>query len=394
MIFCESCRGANRGERNDMPGWYAVAEKDLPVKLPFIKNFRPTGTDQSPLAGSEKFYNVRCPKCREWARRETDVSDTFLDSAWYYLRYPSVREKKRPWNPAVTKKWFPVDMYIGGAEHSVLHLLYVRFLSMAFHDWNMVGFDEPFIKFRSHGLITKDGAKMSKSRGNVVNPDEYMATYGIDTMRLYLAFMAPLDQGGDFRDAGIAGITRFLNRVWNFVSVHAMSVSEKSRSRDEKRAAFDRMLHKTIKKVGEDIEKLQYNTAISALMILLNEFEEKKEMVDRDDMSIFLKLLAPFVPHITEELWQSNGFSSLKKWQSIHREPWPVYEKKYLREDTREFAIQINGKLRDTFTAPSHIGEQEAIRLTLEREKIKMFLAGRTPKKVIFVPERLVNVVV
>ena len=154
------------------------------------------------------------------------------------------------------------------------------------------------------------------------------------------------------------------------------------------------LLHKTIKKVGEDIEKLQYNTAISALMILLNEFEEKKEMVDRDDMSIFLKLLAPFVPHITEELWQSNGFSSLKKWQSIHREPWPVYEKKYLREDTREFAIQINGKLRDTFTAPSHIGEQEAIRLTLEREKVKIFLAGRDPKKVIFVPGRLINIVV
>ena len=394
MIFCDSCRDTGRGERKDMPGWYVVPEKNLPVKLPFIKKFRPTGTDQSPLAGVRSFYKVRCPKCNEWARRETDVCDTFLDSAWYYLRYPSVNDRKHPWNPAITKKWFPVDMYIGGAEHSVLHLLYVRFLAMAFHDGKMLHFSEPFARFRSHGLITKDGAKMSKSRGNVVNPDEYINAYGTDTMRVYLAFMAPLDQGGDFRDAGIVGITRFLNRVWNLVSVRVERAPQKNKLKDEKRVAIDRLLHKTIKKVGEDIENLQYNTAISALMILLKEFEEKMEMVSHDDIAIFLKLLAPFAPHITEELWHAHGFSSAKKWRSIHREPWPAYDKKWLREDTREFAIQVNGKLRDTFTAAADITEQEAIRLTLAREKVKMFLAGSQPKKVIFVPGRLVNVVI
>ena len=226
----------------------------------------------------------------------------------------------------------------------------------------------------------------------MIGVNEYTGIYGMALGLLMSTSICLFFQ--HFRDAGIAGITRFLNRIWNFVSVHAMSASEKNRSKDEKRAVFDRMLHKTIKKVGEDIENLQYNTAISSLMILLNEFEEKKEIVCRDDMAMFLKLLAPFAPHITEELWHVHGFSSSKKWKSIHREPWPVYKEEYLREETREFAIQINGKLRDTFTAPSHIGEQEAIRLTLEREKVKIFLAGRDPKKVIFVPGRLINIVV
>ena len=394
MIFCDNCSKTGRGERKDMPGWIAVQEKNLPVKLPFIKNFRPTGTDKSPLASVQSFYKARCPKCRQWARRETDVSDTFLDSAWYYLRYLSVGERKHAWNRAITKKWFPVDMYIGGAEHSVLHLLYVRFLAMAMHDWKMVDFDEPFAKFRSHGLITKDGAKMSKSRGNVVNPDEYIEAYGTDTMRVYLAFMAPLYQGGDFRDAGIVGITRFLNRVWNLVSGRAVLAPQKNKSKDKRREAVDRLVHKTIKKVGEDIENLQYNTAISALMILLNELEEKAEMVSRDDCAILLKLLAPFAPHITEELWHGCGFSQSKKWQSIHRERWPAYDKKWLAEETHEFAIQVNGKLRDTFTAAADITEQEAIRLTLAREKVKTILASREPKKVIFVPGRLINIVV
>ncbi|TSC68908.1 MAG: leucyl-tRNA synthetase [Parcubacteria group bacterium Gr01-1014_66] len=397
MIFCENCHNAQRGERKDMPGWYAVLEKNLPVALPVIKNFHPTGTDQSPLASVEKFYKVRCPQCRQWARRETDVSDTFLDSAWYYLRYPSVRDSKRAWNLRITKKWLPVDMYIGGKEHSVLHLLYARFLAFAFYDWKMTHFKEPFVKFRSHGLVTKDGTKMSKSRGNVVSPDEYIAAYGADAMRMYLAFMAPLDQGGDFCDVGIAGITRFLNRVWKIVSEKRKTKNEKQQSRI-KNNALQKAIHKTIKKVGDDIESLQYNTAISVLMMLLNEFEKNVEIVNRDDIAIFLKLLAPFAPHITEELWQmyftKNYKLKTKNFSSVHREPWPVYQKKFLREDTREFAIQINGKLRDTFTAPAGIKEQEATRLTLAREKVKLFLAGREPKKIIFVPGRLVNIVV
>lgn len=397
MIFCTYCHEAGRGERKDMPGWHAVLEKELPVKLPFIKNFKPTGTDKSPLASVEKFYKVRCPQCKQWARRETDVSDTFLDSAWYYLRYPSVHDKKYAWNPTITKKWFPVDMYIGGKEHSVLHLLYVRFLAMAFHDWKMTHFSEPFKKFRSHGLVTKDGAKMSKSRGNVVNPDEYIAAYGADAMRMYLAFMAPLDQGGDFRDAGIMGITRFLNRVWRLASEKRKMKNEKQQSKIQNKE-LTKAIHRTIKKVGEDIENLQHNTAISALMILLNEFEKNKEIVSHDDIAIFLKLLAPFAPHLTEELWQKyftpRSTLNAQRFFSIHREPWPVYQKKFLREDVHEFVIQINGKLRDTFIAPIDITEQEAIRLTLAREKIQILLASRKPQKIIFVPRRLVNVVV
>ncbi|MDP3770094.1 MAG: leucine--tRNA ligase, partial [bacterium] len=395
MIFCEHCRNKNKGERKDMSGWYAVEEKNLPVKLPFIKNFRPTGTDQSPLAHVEKFYNVRCPKCGLSARRETDVSDTFLDSSWYYLRYPSVRDKKNPWNPNITKKWFPVDMYIGGTEHSVLHLLYARFLAHVFKDWKMTYASEPFVKFRSHGLITKDGAKMSKSKGNIVNPDEYINAYGADTMRMYLAFMAPLDQGGDFRDAGIIGITRFLNRVWNFASGHAHGVSfKKGMPHTQERNEFMCLLHKTIKKVGDDIEGLQHNTAISSLMILLNECEAKTHLVAHDDITVFLKLLAPFAPHITEELWQTLGFSASKKFVSIHREPWPSYEKKWLREEVKEFAVQINGKFCTTFVVPVGVTEQEAVRLTFLQEKVKKVLSGRTPSKTIFVPGKLVNIVV
>ncbi len=393
MIFCENCREAGRGERKDMPGWHAIADNHLPIKLPFIKNFQPTGTDKSPLASVEKFYKVRCPECRQWARRETDVSDTFLDSAWYYLRYPSVRDSKHAWDPAITKKWFPVDMYIGGKEHSVLHLLYVRFVALALHDWKMIPFSEPFKKFRSHGLVTQDGAKMSKSRGNVVNPDDYIAAYGADAMRMYLAFMAPLNQGGDFRDAGIAGITRFLNRVWKMVSEKLKIKNEKQQFKIQNNT-LEKIIHKTIKKVGEDIENLQYNTAISALMVLLNEFEAHPDTVSREDVGIFLKLLAPFAPHITEELWQTYGFSQSKKFASIHRGPWSAYQKKFLREKSQEFVVQINGKVRDTFMADIDITEKEGIELTRKREKVIMFLAGREPKKVIFVPGKLINIVI
>ncbi|MEK7075045.1 MAG: class I tRNA ligase family protein, partial [Patescibacteria group bacterium] len=301
----------------------------------------------------------------------------------------------------ITKKWFPVDMYIGGKEHSVLHLLYVRFVAFAFHDWKMIPFSEPFKKFRSHGLVTKDGAKMSKSKGNVVNPDDYIAAYGADAMRMYLAFMAPLDQGGDFRDAGIVGITRFLERTQCLVEEYNVPINDLLKINYKfHREKIVKIIHKTIKKVTEDIENLQYNTAIAALMILLNEFEEQqgtvndKYIVKKEDIRIFLKLLAPFAPHIVEELWQTHGFSQSKKFASIHREPWPMYQKKFLREKSQEFVVQINGKVRDTFMADVDITEKEAIELTRKREKVMMFLAGREPKKVIFVPGKLINIVI
>ncbi|MBI3273678.1 MAG: leucine--tRNA ligase [Candidatus Colwellbacteria bacterium] len=398
MIFCEKCRGVGRGERKDMPGWYSVAESKLPVKLPFVKNFRPTGTDKSPLATVQSFYKVRCPSCKSWARRETDVSDTFLDSAWYHLRYPSVKERTKPWNPIITKKWLPVQSYIGGAEHSVLHLLYVRFLSMALHDIGVLDFsagggpasggEEPFSKFRAHGLIIKDGAKMSKSKGNVVNPDDYIRSFGADALRMYLMFLGPFDQGGDFSDMGVRGITRFLERVYRLekqIKKHRYKVE----IGDEKNKSARSLLHKTIEKVTRDLENLDYNTAISSLMALLNDFEKNHGLVSKERFGVFLKLLAPFAPYLAEELWTDLGEKG-----SIHLSQWPRYEKKFTQENTLEFIIQVNGKLRGKVMVKRDITQQEATEIALKTGAVLSYTAGKTIKKVIFVPNRLINIVI
>ncbi|MBI2506902.1 MAG: leucine--tRNA ligase, partial [Candidatus Colwellbacteria bacterium] len=287
MIYCEKCN------------WQPVPEKDLPVKLPLIKNFRPTGKGESPLASVKSFYEVKCPKCDGRAKRETDVSDTFLDSAWYFFRYPDVKNKKEVFSKARIKKWLPVDMYIGGAEHSVLHLLYSRFLTMVFKDMGLVDFDEPYITFRTHGLITREGAKMSKSKGNVVDPDEYLSKFGIDTIRAYLHFIAPLPASGDWRDTGIMGIVRFLNRVW--------AMGEKLQSANSKsQRVISSWLHLSIKEITKDIAALKYNTAISELMTVLNRLEKEKQ-TNRKDFETFLLVRAPFAPFITEELGQKLG---------------------------------------------------------------------------------------
>jgi leucyl-tRNA synthetase len=362
MIYCEKCN------------WQPVPEEDLPVKLPYVKDFRPKGKNESPLASVKSFYETKCPKCGDKARRETDVSDTFLDSAWYYLRYPSVKEKRAAWNKTTTKKWLPVQMYIGGAEHSVLHLLYSRFLTMAFHDMGLLHFDEPFTVFRAHGLLISEGAKMSKSKGNVVVPDEYIKKFGADTLRMYLMFLAPFEQGGDFRDAAILGVSRFLERVWKF----------KPKDGD----ASGKILHQTIKKVTEDIESLNYNTATSALMILLNSFEEKG--ADKEEYGTFLKLLAPFAPHVTEEIWQNV----LGHKTSIHKEEWPEYDPKLIEEKTFKLVIQINGKVRATVSAEKGLSRKEAEELALGVNKVSEALGDKKPKKIIFVPDRLINFVI
>lgn len=422
MIFCNNCKKSlvnkkskiqaskfTKGELKN-PGWIAVPEKDLPVKLPYTKNFRPTGTEKSPLATIEKFYKVRCPKCNSWARRETDVSDTFLDSAWYYIGYLMAFENwklkklnmKSPALKKIIKKWLPVDMYIGGAEHAVLHLLYVRFLAMVLHDFGLLHFEEPFKRFRAHGLLIKEGAKMSKSRGNIVNPDDYIKNYGADALRMYLMFLGPFEQGGDFRDTGIRGITRFLQRVWKFVSSvssqkrkpqasnRSQISQQKTRSRN-----IERLMHKTIKKVTEDIENLQYNTAISALMVLLNAFEKERGAIREKEIEIFLKLLAPFAPSITEELWQQYVVrdSKFKTQNSIHLQPWPNYDAALIQEETYNLVIQVNGKVRDIITVSRGIGEKDAKELALAREKIRVWIGGKEPKRVIFVPNRMINIV-
>ena len=379
MIYCDKCQ------------WQPVEEKDLPVLLPKVKNFRPTGTDKSPLATIEKFYKTKCPKCEGPARRETDVSDTFLDSAWYYLRYPSVKNKKLAWDENITKKWCPVDMYIGGAEHSVLHLLYVRFLAMALHDMKLVDFEEPIKKFRAHGLIIKDGAKMSKSKGNVVNPDDYIKNYGVDVLKMYLMFMGPFDQGGDFRDAGIAGITRFLNKIWNLrskISLSSIPVIEGKDSKKRNLASLENIIHKTIKKVTEDIENLKYNTAISALMILVNELEKEQKLEIRN-LELLIKLLAPFAPYITEEIWHQFGNK-----KSIHISEWPKYDSQKIQEKTFELVVQINGKVRDRFSIPAGIPQKEAEELTMKRENVRKYITGKKLRKIIYIPDRLINIVI
>ncbi|MEK7519912.1 MAG: leucine--tRNA ligase [Patescibacteria group bacterium] len=375
MIYCEACAARKTGERADMPGWYAVPEGDLPVKLPLMKDFRPSGTGVSPLASAQSFSQVKCPACGAKARRETDVSDTFLDSAWYYLRYIDVANTQKPFDKARTEKWLPVDMYIGGSEHAVLHLLYVRFVAMVLKDWGLIDCEEPFKKFRAHGLLIKEGAKMSKSRGNVVNPDEYIKRFGADALRMYLMFLAPFEQGGDFRDQGMAGITRFLERVWRCGTAQKfvkMSSDDVRRAREQ-----------AVKKVTEDIEALRYNTAVSALMICLNAIEEHG--ADKETCKTFLKLMAPFAPHMADELWERLGGK-----KSIHREPWPVHDEALVREETFDLVVQVNGKVRAVVKAQKGIAEAQAAALAHADANAHKFIIG-TIKKTIFVKDRLIN---
>ena len=410
------------------PGWIAVPENKLPVKLPFVKDFRPKGTGKSPLAMVRSFYETKCPKCGGKARRETDVSDTFLDSAWYFLRYPSVSNYQssmiNPWDQKITRKWLPVNMYIGGAEHSVLHLLYSRFITMALHDMGVLDFsasargrsasggEEPFTKFRAHGLLIKDRTKMSKSKGNVVNPDEYIKNFGADTLRMYLMFLAPFEYGGDFREGGIIGIKRFLERAWRLYTDANLRMNANAANKEEKE--LTQLLHQTIKKVTDDIENLRYNTAISALMILLNKMEHPNAPIRIEHLEAFLKLLAPFAPHISEELWQqTRGLTQTERGQtqtkfprksapsqrqsaskSIHLEKWPEYDPKLLKAETFTLIIQVNGKVRDTVESPAGISKEAAEKLALGREKIENSIKSSSVKKIIYVPGRLINIVV
>ncbi len=392
MIYCGACAKEKRGERDDMPGWHAVPENDLPVELPKVKNFRPKGMGKSPLATVRSFYEVKCPHCGAKGVRETDVSDTFLDSAWYYLRYLDPKDKNSPFDKLRIKKWLPVHMYIGGAEHAVLHLLYVRFMWKALCDLGILPFsakggsasggDEPAKKFRAHGLLIREGKKISKSRGNIVNPDEFIKKFGADALRMHLMFIGPFEEGGDFRDAGILGPVRFLERVWKLE--HNANLQMNSNATNKK---IERLVHKTIKKITEDIENLHYNTAISSLMILLSELEKG---TDKKSYSDFLKLLAPFAPHITEEIWRNV----LGNKNSIHISPWPSYDERLIQDEKFMLVIQVNGKVRDSVEVNVDISESDAKETALRREKITAFLAGKKPKRVIYVPQRLINIVV
>ncbi len=398
MIFCEKCANENRGEREDMPGWFTVPESDLPVALPYIENFKPTGTGEAPLAQDKDWMKVNCPQCGAAAHRETDVSDTFLDSAWYFLRYlvtdkdniPFPSDKFEDGMGEIAKSWLPVDMYIGGAEHSVLHLMYVRFVTMALHDWGYLDFEEPFPRFYAHGLLIKEGKKMSKSKGNIINPDEYIAKYGADTLRSYLMFLAPFNQGGDFRDSGIEGMNRFLQRVWKLVQSNSKFKSQNAKVDQD----ADRTMHQTIKKVTDDMEALHYNVALAHIMEYYN-FLSKQAKVSSDEVKTLLLLLAPFAPHMTEELWQ-NTIHDKSDFKSIHHHPWPSYDESLIVEDMIEIPVQVNGKLRGTvILSTDQAQNQQSVEASARtQESIAKYLAESEPKKVIFVPGKLINFVI
>jgi leucyl-tRNA synthetase len=365
-------------------GIVPVPEDDLPVTLPFVENFRPDESGVGPLARSAEFLNVECPKCGGPAKRETDVSDTFLDSAWYFMRYPSTDRHEVPFEAARTKKWLPVDMYIGGEEHAVLHLMYSRFITMALHDLGHLPFEEPYHKFRKHGLIIRDGAKMSKSRGNVVIPDEFVERYGADAFRTYLMFLGPYEEGGDFREQGIAGISRFFDRVWDAVT--GGDLGDGPPETDE----LNQKLHATIKKVTEDVAGLQYNTAIAAMMEYLNAARAGGRSARRSEVEPLVAMIAPFAPHLAEELWERLGYE-----ESVFAgASWPAYDEKLALADQVDIAVQVNGRLRATIKAQRGASEAQVKQAALDEEAVQRHMNGMEVVKTIFVPDRLINLVV
>jgi leucyl-tRNA synthetase len=369
IVYCDQC------------GVVPVPESQLPVLLPAIEDFRPDDSGISPLARHAEWYHTTCPQCGGQARRETDVSDTFLDSAWYFLRYPSTGRDDVPFDDAMTERWLPVTSYIGGNEHAVLHLLYSRFVTMVLHDAGTLAFEEPFTRFRAHGMIVREGAKMSKSRGNVVNPDHYIDEWGADAFRTYLMFLGPFEEGGDFRDKGISGVKRFLDRLWK--SVHEAVGDGGTPDLD-----VQRKLHQTIKKVGEDIPRLSYNTAVAAMMEYMNTLRAGERTPRVDEVRPLVQLVSPFAPHIAEELWSALGGTT-----SVFDGGWPSYDPALVAEDLVTIAVQVGGKTRGTVSVPRTATQDEVLAAAKADANIAKFITGPV-KRVVFVPGRLLNVLV
>ena len=368
IIYCDKC------------GAVPVPERDLPVELPKVNDFTPDDSGISPLARVESWYRVACPSCGGQARRETDVSDTFLDSSWYFLRYPSADRDDVAFDPVLTDKWLPVDSYIGGNEHAVLHMLYARFITMVLHDAQLVPFDEPFTRFRAHGTIVRDGAKMSKSRGNVVIPDEYIEEWGADSFRTYLMFLGPYEEGGDFQDRGISGVRRFLDRLW--VSAHD------AQRKGEPDAVVLRKLHKTIRKVTEDLPRLSYNTAIAAMMEYMNAMRASERTPHIAEVAPLVQLVAPFAPHIAEELWERFGHK-----RSIFESGWPEFDPALAADEFVTMAVQVNGRTRGTIQIAPDATQDDALEAAMAEPGIARFVTS-DPARVVFVKGRLLNIVV
>ena len=369
-----------------------VPEDQLPVYLPENVQFRATG--ESPLRYEPDFVNTTCPVCGGPATREADTMDTFICSSWYFLRYADPQNDQQPWSQEAMQRWLPVDQYIGGAEHAVMHLLYARFFIRALRDMGYLHFDEPFTGLFHQGIVLgPDGQKMSKSRGNVVAPDEYVSKYGADTVRCYMMFMGPFDQGGTFKAENLEGVWRFLNRFWGLVSeswVEHPSDIESSESR-----AIERLRHKTIKRVTEEVGSMRFNTALAALMECNNALiKQQNEAVARSTpyqrtLKTMMQLLAPLAPHIAEELWEQTGHE-----QSIHTTEWPQYDEEMTKDETYTLVVQVNGKVRERIEVAADISEQAIRALALSNTRVASFIGDATVQKVIHVPGKLVNIVV
>ena len=377
IIYCDKC------------GIVPVPEKDLPVLLPPDAEFKPTG--ESPLKYCQSFVNTTCPKCSGPAQRETDTMDTFMCSSWYFLRYTSPKTRSTSFNASKVKYWLPVDLYTGGAEHAVMHLFYARFFIKALKDMRLVDFDEPFTRLFNQGTIVYRGDKMSKSRGNVIAPDEYVAELGADAVRGYLMFIGPWELWGEWNDRGIVGVSRWLNRVWSLVTTHYTSHVVDPEAEKE----FLHLTHKAIKEVTADLERFHFNTMLASLMEFSNYLSKVKEsgvvsgFLWGEAISYFLLLLAPSAPHLTEELWNRTGHP-----YSIHNQSWPEYDEELAKEEEITLVIQINGKLRDKVLVPASISEVEAKELALSQERVKAYIDDKKLTRVIYVPKRVVNIVV
>jgi leucyl-tRNA synthetase len=383
VIHCERC------------GIVPVPEEDLPVVLPDIADYAPKG--RSPLAAAEDWVNVACPSCGGPARRETDTMDTFVDSSWYFMRYCDARNDEAAWDPDVLARWMPIDQYIGGVEHAILHLMYARFFTKALADLGHLSFQEPFARLFTQGMITRDGAKMSKSRGNVISPQSYVERYGADTARCYILFIGPPDQDADWSDKGVEGVHRFLGRLWRLSAEVADTTPDQSVPDELSDDDLEllRKAHWAIEKVTNDMAgRFAFNTAVAAIMELTNAVSKQREQGDpspgalRFALSTAASLLFPFAPHVATDAYER--LTGERVWE----EPWPAADQRYLERDTYELVCQVNGKVRDRVKATSGASRQELEALCLGATNVRAHVDGRDVVKVVVVPERLVNVVV
>ncbi|HEY7381932.1 MAG TPA: leucine--tRNA ligase [Gaiella sp.] len=376
IVHCEAC------------GAVPVPDDQLPVLLPEVEDYMPKG--RSPLAAAEDWVAVACPACGGAGRRETDTMDTFVDSSWYFIRYCDPGNDHEPFSREIADYWLPVNQYIGGVEHAILHLLYARFFTKVMNELGLLGFREPFARLFNQGMITAHGAKMSKSKGNVVNPLEYAERYGADAVRIYTLFMGPADEDMDWQDAGIDGAWRFLNRLWRVAHEQAAQTGGAGAAEAGVDTALARKAHRTIAKVTDDIDRrFLFHTPIAAVMELVNEIQRSPDdPAARFSAETAVSLIQPYAPHFAEELWQHLGHERL--WEH----PWPVADPALLVEDQVEVVVQVNGKLRDRLHVPAGTSEEELVALALASERVQAHLNGGEPRKTIVVPDRLVNIVV